>query len=113
IEGLFFWDELTAVALTNPEVITLETSHIDVVIGQKNHEGQTIRNITAPVNVEVAIGADSVAFEKEFLSIINNGVIEEITDSTQSTSKNMDYGIYFILLIPLISLPFLKKRKPL
>jgi pyrimidine-specific ribonucleoside hydrolase len=113
IEGLFFWDELTAVALTNPEVVTLEMIHIEVVIEQENHEGQTIRNITAPVIAEVAIGADSVAFEDEFLSIINDGVTEEITDSIQSTSTNLTYDIYFTLLIPLISLTLLKKRNSL
>ncbi len=110
IEGLFFWDELTAVALTNPEVVTLEMSHIDVVIDQTNHEGQTIDNITAPVNAEVAIGADSVAFEDIFLSCINNGVTEEKTSSA-SKSAISDFFLSMIITVPFFIL--LRKRKKL
>ena len=97
-EGLFFWDELTAVALTNPEVLSLEMFHIDIIVDQENHEGQTVRNDSAPVNAEVAIGADPIMFASLFLGAINH----ETDLSSDTNGVSPGYSVYwgfFTLLV--------------
>lgn len=107
VEGLFFWDELTAVAFTNSEVLILEMNHINIVIDQETHEGQTVKNASAPTNAAVAIGADPVAFEELFLSAINH---ETKTTTTTTTEQGTNYE-GFIPLVMGLGVLFLNARK--
>lgn len=103
IIDLYFWDQLTAVAVTNPEVITIEDHHISIVIDEVNHEGQTITNATLESNTQVAISADTDLFEELFLATINDGVIDIHTGSSTSSSASetagLDIGINIVMII--------------
>ncbi|UCE13015.1 MAG: nucleoside hydrolase [Candidatus Heimdallarchaeota archaeon] len=130
IEGLYFWDELTVVAFTNPEVVTCEMYHIDIIMDQEDHEGQSVRNVSAPVNAQVAVGADSTKFEQLFLKAINHvtttldtsefstTVTSVVTTSTTGStsvhtsttgSKTNGYSIYLSILI--LSFIFVYRKK--
>ena len=68
--GPYFWDELTAVVVTNPSVVTLEDHHVEVIIEEGNSSGETV-SIPGEINTQVAIEADPQAFENQFIEIIN------------------------------------------
>ncbi len=82
IPGLYFWDILAAVALTNIEVVTIQDFHLEVVLDKENHEGETVLIEGEPINARVAIDADRSAFETKFLEIINS--VETTTPVTTS-----------------------------
>jgi pyrimidine-specific ribonucleoside hydrolase len=69
--GLYFWDQLAAVALTNPSVVTFESHYIEVLIGDENHTGWTQSIAQDPPNTRVAIHADAELFEDLFIETIN------------------------------------------
>jgi inosine-uridine nucleoside N-ribohydrolase len=71
VVGVYFWDQLTAVSLTNPEVVTFEEHHIAIVVDLLNHEGQTNSTGASDVNAIVAVNADADAFEDLFIGYIN------------------------------------------
>lgn len=52
---LWFWDILTAVALTDREIVTIQDYHLEVVIDEENHEGETISIEGESINAQVAI----------------------------------------------------------
>jgi inosine-uridine nucleoside N-ribohydrolase len=106
IPGLFFWDQLTIVAFTNPEVIITEKYHIDIVVNIKNQEGKTISIDSESKHVEVAIDADAKMFEFLFLEVINEGV----TDYPPPTSMTVHTTIT-IFFIAFICLSILKKMR--
>jgi inosine-uridine nucleoside N-ribohydrolase len=97
IPDLFFWDQLTTVAFTNPEVVITERYHIDIVVDTKNKEGQTISIDSEPKHVEVAINADAKMFEDLFLKVINNGVTDEHLPT--STTVRTPVTVVFIALL--------------
>ncbi|MCE7733667.1 MAG: hypothetical protein GPJ54_02235 [Candidatus Heimdallarchaeota archaeon] len=86
--GLFFWDQLTAVALTNPQVITTIEYSIQIVVADENLEGQTKIVPNGSVNTIVAISADQELFEELLVSIVNNGIITSSSSSTSSDIQN-------------------------
>ena len=108
-EWLYFWDELTAVAFTHPEVVAFEMNHIDIIVDQINQEGQTVKNTSAPANVEVAIGADKVVFEELFLKTINHEV-ETITITT-TTSEVARIHTTASIVVSMIILVKLKEKE--
>lgn len=83
--GLYFWDQLTVVSLTNPEVVTLEEHHITIVVYLLNHEGQTISTGAGSVNAIVAVNADADAFEDLFIGYINGELPTTPTTITPTT----------------------------
>jgi len=68
--GPYFWDELTAVVVTTPSVVTLEDHRIEVIIEEGKSSGETI-STPGEINTQVAVNADSQAFEDQFIKIIN------------------------------------------
>ncbi|MHA2312423.1 MAG: nucleoside hydrolase [Candidatus Thorarchaeota archaeon] len=83
--GLYFWDQLTVVALTNPEVVTLETHCIEIVLDLENHEGQTNSTDTGCANAHVAVSAEASIFEDLFIGYINGDLPGASTTTTPST----------------------------
>ena len=68
----FFWDPLAAALLVDPDLATVEPRTISVLEGARQTHGKTADDPNgAPVNV--AVGADPLAFEQEFLSVLNGG----------------------------------------
>lgn len=70
--GLYFWDQLTVVALTNPEVVTFEEHCIEIVVDLENYEGMTNSTGASCSNAHVAISADASLFEDLFIGYIND-----------------------------------------
>jgi len=75
---VYFWDQLVAVALTNPEVcqwnIDPETGlgrsyHVSVVTEPSNTHGQTIENPTGE-SIKVCTSANAEAFYSVFISVL-------------------------------------------
>ncbi|HEX9123383.1 MAG TPA: nucleoside hydrolase [Actinomycetota bacterium] len=71
VEGTYyFWDPLSAAILVDPTLATLEEHRLTVLEGQKETQGRVVDDPDgAPV--EVAVGADALAFETEFLNTLN------------------------------------------
>jgi pyrimidine-specific ribonucleoside hydrolase len=69
--GLYFWDQLAAVALTNPSVVTFESHDIEVLIDDENQTGWTQSIAQDPPNTQVAVHADAELFENLFIETIN------------------------------------------
>lgn len=67
----YFWDELAAVALTNPEIITLENHHINVITEKITHAGWTRSIKNKKPNALVAMDADPLKFELQYIKILN------------------------------------------
>ncbi|MFW9795180.1 MAG: nucleoside hydrolase, partial [Candidatus Thorarchaeota archaeon] len=70
--GIYFWDDLAAVSLTNPEVVTFEPHCIEIVLDVENHEGQTNSTNAGPPNALVAMSADASLFEYLIIGYIND-----------------------------------------
>lgn len=68
----FFWDPLAAALFVDPDLATLERRTIDVLEGPRGSHGQTVDDPNGP-SVHVAVAADALAFEQEFLSTLNGG----------------------------------------
>ncbi|MFX0086827.1 MAG: nucleoside hydrolase [Candidatus Hodarchaeota archaeon] len=85
--GLYFWDILTAVALTDIEVVTIQDFHLEVVLDEENHEGETVSIKGEPINAQAAIDADRSAFEAKFLEIINSIETTTLITETSTTSS--------------------------
>ncbi|MHA2296093.1 MAG: nucleoside hydrolase [Candidatus Hodarchaeales archaeon] len=94
IPGMFFWDQLTAVALTNPTIVTLEQHCIEVVIDNKNQTGRTKSIEEDQLNAQVAVNADASKFEELFIEIIN-----------QDTSS--EQGVWGLMLTPFLVVTFI------
>ncbi len=85
--GLYFWDQLTAVALTDPQAITTMEYSIEIIVDELNHEGETRIVENGIINTVVAISADKEIFEQLLVATVNNDVTS-ITSSTSMTSSN-------------------------
>ncbi len=98
--NLYFWDILTVVALSNPEVVTLAIFDLEVVIDVENHEGE-ILSVDSGYEVQVAIDADKEAFEAQFIAIINSTPSSETDGSSNNseTSESSDVFIDFHIII--------------
>ncbi len=70
--GIYFWDDLTVVSLTNPEVVTFEPHCIEIVLDVENYEGQTNSTNAGPINALVAMSADASLFEYLLIGYIND-----------------------------------------
>lgn len=85
--GLYFWDILTAVALTDRNIVTIQEYHLEIVINKENHEGETLPLDEEIYNAQVAIDANRTAFEAKFLEIVNLIITTtELTPSTTTTT---------------------------
>jgi pyrimidine-specific ribonucleoside hydrolase len=94
--GVYFWDTLTAVALMNPEIVTVETHCIDIVVDVIEHEGQTNSTETGCTNTMVAMDADADAFEDLFIGYINGDL------PTTPTEPTLPFGIPGFPLIAIV-----------
>lgn len=70
--GQSLWDELAAVTLVDPSVVTLERTRIRVVTEPGRHEGRTAVE-PAGVDVAVATGTDEARFRATLVSTLNGG----------------------------------------
>ena len=83
--GLYFWDQLTVVTLTNSEVVTWEEHCIEIVVDLNNHEGMTNSTDVGCSNALVAVSANSSLFEDLFIGYINDGILTTTTATTTTT----------------------------
>lgn len=113
--GLYFWDQLTAVTLTNPEVVTFEAHCIEIVIDLENHEGQTNSTDIGTANALVAVSANPYLFENLFIGYINNDLPTSSTPTGTSTPPPLDLSLWIVLgsgvaIVGIIALTVIKKR---
>jgi inosine-uridine nucleoside N-ribohydrolase len=69
--GGYFWDQLAAVALTDPSVVTFEWHYIEVLVDGGNESGWTQSLALDPPNTKVAVHADAQLFEAIFIVVLN------------------------------------------
>lgn len=103
--NLYFWDILTVVALTDPDVVTLDDYFLEVIIDEQNHEGEVIPVDSEITNVQAAIDANRTAFESKFLEIINFDTTEQSESSStieQSETDNASMS-HFIMPISFVA----------
>lgn len=93
--NLFFWDILTVVALSNPEVVTLEMFDLEVVVDQENHEGE-ILSVDSGYEVQAAIDADKDVFETQFIAIINS---IPSSDTSETGGSLISFHILGIIVV--------------
>ena len=91
--GLYFWDILTVVALTDRDIVTIQDYHLEVVLDKENHDGETIPNFGESTNAQVAIDANRTAFETKFLEIVN-----PITPDLKSTEAETPLDIFYLII---------------
>ncbi len=102
--GLYFWDILTAVALTDRDIVTIQEYHLEVVLDEKNREGEIIPIEEESFNAQVAIDANRTAFEVKFLEIINpitttteksdSEIIPQTTSELESTDETTALDLF-------------------
>ncbi len=97
--NLYFWDILTVVALSNPEVVTLEVFDLEVVIDQENHEGE-ILSVDSGYEVQAAIDVDKEAFETQFIAVINS---VPSSDSSETGGNLIGFYILGIFMVALVA----------
>jgi pyrimidine-specific ribonucleoside hydrolase len=113
--GLYFWDQLTVVALSNPEVITLEEHCIEIVVDLENHEGMTNSTDAGCANALVGVSADASLFEDLFIGYINDDLPTTSTPTGTTTATPLDpllliaAGSGFVV-VALIVLGIMKRR---
>ncbi|MHA2139130.1 MAG: nucleoside hydrolase [Candidatus Hodarchaeales archaeon] len=100
---LWFWDILTAVALTDREIVTIQDYHLEAVIDEENHEGETIPIEGESINAQVAIDADREAFETKFLEIVN--------PRTTTTTTAPSWTVFLLLLSLFVMLSWRRREK--
>ncbi|MHA3963878.1 MAG: nucleoside hydrolase [Candidatus Thorarchaeota archaeon SMTZ1-45] len=113
--GLYFWDQLTAVTLTNPEVVTFEEHCIEIVVDLENHEGQTNSTDTGSANALVAVTADAALFEDLFIGYINDDLPNASTHPGTSTPPPIDLLLWVatgsgIVIVGITAIIIIKKR---
>jgi len=99
--GLYFWDQLTVVTLTNPEVVTFEEHCIEIVVDLENHEGMTNSTDVGCANALVGVSADASLFEDLFIGYIN----DDLPTTSTPTGATTDLPIDPLLLIVVRGLP--------
>ncbi|MHA2462551.1 MAG: hypothetical protein ACXAEJ_15060 [Candidatus Thorarchaeota archaeon] len=97
--GLYFWDQLTVVALTNPEVVTWETHCIEIVLDLENHEGQTNSTDAICANTIVGISADALLFEDLFIGYINDDLPVTLPSTTPTNGSPTNFQLDPVLLL--------------
>ncbi|MFW9974583.1 MAG: nucleoside hydrolase [Candidatus Thorarchaeota archaeon] len=113
--GLYFWDQLTVVTLTNPEVVTFEGHCIEIIVNLENHEGQTNSTDTGSINALVAVAADAALFENLFIGYINDDLPTTSTHPETSIPPPADLLLWVsvgsgIVIIGMIVIIIIKKR---
>ncbi len=106
--GAYFWDQLTAVALTDPSVVTFEWHYIEVLIDSENQTGWTRSLDQDPPNAQVAVHADANTFENLFLETINS--LEPIPEFPDPLIIAIILSSGTILSLIMVSL--IRRRKP-
>ncbi len=83
-DGIYLWDELAAVATVEPELLQIERRTIVV-----DDDGATLDDPSG-TPVDVAVGADAEAATREFLRILNGGVLPRIPDGSPEDQAYFD-----------------------
>jgi pyrimidine-specific ribonucleoside hydrolase len=84
-DGIYLWDELAAVATLQPEMLQIERRTIVV-----DDDGATL-DAPSGASVDVAVGADADAATREFLRILNGGVLPTIPDGSPEEHAYFDH----------------------
>jgi inosine-uridine nucleoside N-ribohydrolase len=79
--GIYFWDQLTAAILADESLTTFETRRLSVIEEGSDEIGRTLKTADG-AEVRVAVSADALRFEQEFLSTLNGGVEVTIAPRT-------------------------------
>lgn len=66
----FFWDPLAAAILVDPQLATIVDRTVTVLEGEQDTQGQTVAD-PAGAPIRVAVVADALTFEREFLNTLN------------------------------------------
>lgn len=96
--GLYFWDQLTAVALTDPAIVTLEPHRIEIVIDPQNQTGRT-KSVIGESNAQIASDANAPQFENRFIEIINQ---EETTTTSETFTTSITTRDSHIEILPIL-----------
>ncbi|MEQ8717941.1 MAG: nucleoside hydrolase [Acidimicrobiales bacterium] len=86
-EGWFFWDELAAVAATDPEVVTLRSMALLV-----DADGATVNDPAGPT-VLVATAADPALFADRFADVLSGGTaptVSPLDDAERAYLSRLD-----------------------
>lgn len=83
-DGIYLWDELAAVATLQPGILQIERRMIVV-----DDDGATLDD-PAGISVDVAVGADSAATTREFLRVLNGGILPTIPDGSPDERTYFD-----------------------
>ena len=68
VEGLIIHDAITAVYLTHPAWFRAEQHHVDVLLTENEHLGQTLIDDSKPVNCTVCLGCHSEKVNGEIVA---------------------------------------------
>lgn len=83
-DGIHLWDELAAVAALRPELLQIEPRTIVV-----DDDGATLDDPSG-ASVDVAVGTDADAATREFLRVLNGGVLPEVPDGSPEEHAYFD-----------------------
>ena len=83
-DGISLWDELAAVATLHPEMLQIERRTIVV-----DDDGATL-NDPSGASVDVGVGADADSVTREFLRILNGGVLPALPVGTPEEALYFD-----------------------
>ncbi len=113
--GLYWWDPLTVVALTNPEVTTWESHCIEIVVNLENHEGMTNSTDAGCAHTLVAVSADASLFEDLFIGYINDDLPTTSIPTGTSTAFPLDSLLLIaigsgLVIVSIVALIVIKKR---
>ncbi len=103
--GLYFWDQLAAVALTDPSVVTLETYSIEIELDNESQIGRTKPVEEGQPNAQVAVDADASKFEDLFIEIINQDDTPNTTteaSSQSATTPGFTYALLLLVMLPVV-----------
>ncbi len=109
--GLYFWDQLAVVSLTNPEVVTFEEHHIEIVVDLLNHEGQTNSTGAGSTNAIVAVNADADAFEDLFIGYINGDLPITPISNGIPIDQMLIYAVMGVIVVMAIGAVVFMRRK--
>ncbi|MHA2109048.1 MAG: hypothetical protein ACW99R_15195 [Candidatus Hodarchaeales archaeon] len=83
--------------------MTIQDYHLEAVIDEENHEGETIPIEGESINAQVAIDADREAFETKFLEIVN--------PRTTTTTTAPSWTVFLLLLSLFVMLSWRRREK--
>ncbi len=106
--GGYFWDQLAAVALTDPSVVTFEGHYIAVLVDGGNETGWTQSLGWQPYNTMVAVHADAPLFEEIFLAVLNSREPHPVPPGLIVLAVAFGIGLALCIIV----IVYFRRRKP-